>query len=258
MYSNLLTINLPLDSRSFNTPSFYLSSQTSKLDACFDIFLVEVSDIRGVALHEVLNFSAYRGKNAGKLRKAAGTLRKNIDCLLPGFLNLPPGSNILEDEKLKQRLHDRVYRLASGNRYLNNSEFGKQSYYASYILPVLRQKREELMEDSAVEDMLKFLRDGEEFEPYFAQIPQILPLEPDLEEYWKMLYVSRRLYGTGKIIQFAIEKELEMDPRIFQDKEGNHFGTELHQYLLDSDLFEEDETISGVSLLPTISFFSLS
>ncbi|OOQ86806.1 hypothetical protein PEBR_19672 [Penicillium brasilianum] len=82
----------------------------------------------------------------------------------------------------------------------------------THILPVLRQKRDELMEDSAVEDMLKFLRDGEEFEPYFAQVPQILPLEPDLEKYWKMLYVSRRLYGTGKIIQFAKEKELEMDP----------------------------------------------
>ncbi|CEJ61283.1 hypothetical protein PMG11_09820 [Penicillium brasilianum] len=105
--------------------------ETSKLDACFDIFLVEVREIRGVALHEVLNFSEYRGKNAGKLRKAAGTLRKNIDSLLPGFLNLPAGSNILEDEKLKQKLHDRVYRLASGNRYLSNSEFGKQSYYAS-------------------------------------------------------------------------------------------------------------------------------
>jgi hypothetical protein len=85
----------------------------------------------------------------------------------------------------------------------------------AHVLPVLRQKHDELMEEGAVEDMLKFLRDGEEFEPEFAQVPQILPVEPDLEKYWKMLYVSRRLYGTGKINPICQRKGVGNGPRDF-------------------------------------------
>lgn len=98
--------------------------------------------------------------------------------------------------------------------------------------------------------MRRFLRDGKEFEPKFAQIPLILPVDSDLEKYWKLLYVSRKLHGIGDIIQFAKERNLEMDCRMFQDNQdngGNYLGTELHGYSTDS-WYAEDEPFSDVSV----------
>lgn len=125
----------------------------------------------------------------------------------------------------------------------------------AHVLPVLSQKHDDYLEEGAVEEMLRFLRDGEGFEPTFAQIPQILPVESDLEKYWKMLYLSRRLHGTRKIMEFAKERKLEMDPGMFQDRKGNYFGTELHRYSVDPHLFDMGESISEVGLLPKISYF---
>lgn len=122
----------------------------------------------------------------------------------------------------------------------------------SHVVPVLRQKHDEGAEEEAVRDMLGFLRDGDEFEPTFAQLPQIIPVDTDLEKYWKMLYVSRRFHGTRKIVQFAQERNLEMEPGIFQDTKGNYFGTELHPYLVETGLFE-GESITAVSHLPDIT-----
>ncbi|KAF3392552.1 hypothetical protein F1880_008831 [Penicillium rolfsii] len=115
----------------------------------------------------------------------------------------------------------------------------------THVLPVLRQKHDKLAEEEAVRDMLGYLRDGEEFEPMFSQLPQIIPVDNDLEKYWKMLYVSRRLHGTRKIIQFAQERNLEMEPGMFQDTKGNYFGIELHPYLVETRLFE-GESITDI------------
>lgn len=127
----------------------------------------------------------------------------------------------------------------------------------AHVLPVLRQKHDEDAEEQAVTDMLGFLRDGDEFEPTFAQLPQIIPVDKDLEKYWKMLHVSRRLHGTRKIIQFAQERNLEMEPGLFQDTKGNYFGTELHPYLVETESYE-GQSITTVSTFPdTINVFFL-
>lgn len=116
-----------------------------------------------------------------------------------------------------------------------------------HVLPVLRQKHDDSLESDAVEYMLKYLRDGEEFEPIFVQVPRHIPIEEDVEKYWKMLYVSRRLHGMRKIVQFAKEKRLDMDPTMFQDTKGNYLGTKLHGFSVYSDPSEEDEPIAAVS-----------
>jgi hypothetical protein len=119
----------------------------------------------------------------------------------------------------------------------------------AHVLPVLRQKHDEGVEEEAVRDVLGFLRDCDEFEPTFTQLPQIIPVDKDLGKYWKMLHVSRRLHGTRKIIQCAQERNLEIESRMFQDTKGNYFGTELHPYLVETELFEGD-SITAVSHLP--------
>lgn len=91
---------------------------------------MELRDIHNEAHHELLNFSEYTGKSNDKLQHAASTLQENINTLLPGFLDLPTGTNILENEKLTQKLHDQVHRLG-GDRGLVKSEFGKQSFHAA-------------------------------------------------------------------------------------------------------------------------------
>ncbi len=117
------------------------------------------------------------------------------------------------------------------------------------VLPVLRQKHDEFVESEAVEGMLKYLRDGEEFEPIFDQVPRHIPIEEDAEKYWKMLYVSRKLHGTRMIARFAKERRLDMEPTMFQDTKGNYLGTELHSFSVNSDLPGEDEPIATVSSL---------
>lgn len=44
------------------------------------------------------------------------------------------------------------------------------------------------------------------------------------------LYISRRLHGTKKIIEFAQERQLEVEPGIFEANKGSYFGTKLHRY----------------------------
>jgi hypothetical protein len=118
----------------------------------------------------------------------------------------------------------------------------------AHVLPLLRQKHDDYIEEVALEDILNYLRDGEEFEPTFSQIPRHIPVQKDLHKFWKMLYVSRRLHGTRKTMEFAVEKKLEMEPMMFQDTKGHYLGTELHPYSVENGTrSEEGEPIAAVS-----------
>lgn len=72
------------------------------------MFLFEINEVRDEASHRLLEFKEYKGEKKAKLRDAAEKLGRNINSLLPGYLNLPSGSSILEDEKVNEKLLDQL------------------------------------------------------------------------------------------------------------------------------------------------------
>lgn len=94
------------------------------------MFLFEINEIRDEASHRLLEFKEYKGEKKAKLRDAAEKLGRNINSLLPGYLNLPSGSSILEDEKVNEKLLDQLNCLG-GERSLTKSDFGKEFFHGA-------------------------------------------------------------------------------------------------------------------------------
>lgn len=92
--------------------------------------MFEINEIRDEDRHGLLEFEGYKGKKEAKLRDAADKLGRNVNSLLPGYLNRPSGSGILEDEKVKVKLRDLLNRLG-GEASLAKSDFGKEFFHGA-------------------------------------------------------------------------------------------------------------------------------
>lgn len=124
--------------------------QTSKLDACLDIFVEEIKEIPTVDLDKLPHSGPDGVKSDPKVQRASITLAKNIGRLIPGYLNDPSGSGILDDEKLiralERRLEDRDLHAVS-----SKSHFGQGPHSAAHkslvdtiVSKLSRQSSEEL------------------------------------------------------------------------------------------------------------------
>lgn len=67
------------------------------------------------------------------------------------------------------------------------------------MLPVLENRwgESEFEEwgDQASRNVQQYLRKGTPFDPRFTQVPEVIPLDQDVDHRWKSLYLSRRALG---------------------------------------------------------------
>ncbi|KAJ5151356.1 uncharacterized protein N7482_010608 [Penicillium canariense] len=116
--------------------------EACKLDACMDLFLIELNVIRGSANGypdpegwytgpELPESTQFENIHEERLNRAAVKLEKDINCLLPGFLDSKTAIGILHQKKVRGKLQERWKQLR-GDLTLYSPDFGKQWLHDSH------------------------------------------------------------------------------------------------------------------------------
>lgn len=114
------------------------------------------------------------------------------------------------------------------------------------ILPVLDAERDSDSSYEMVSDCEKFLKKGETFAPEYCQYPPKIPVDEDVDRYWKTLLASRYYSGMREVVDFARQNNLEINPSSIWEQRGVFVGDHLIPYTT-SDIGEEEGSIGEVS-----------
>lgn len=76
----------------------------------------------------------------------------------------------------------------------------------------------------------QYLEDGKTFAPEYEQYPAKIPIDTDVDQYWKTLFFSRCYAGMKRVVKFAHRNNLEINPSGIWKQRGVFVGDHLIPY----------------------------
>lgn len=80
----------------------------------------------------------------------------------------------------------------------------------------------------------RYLEDGETFVPEYRQYPPRIPVDADVDQYWKTLLASRYHPGMGEVAKIARRNNLEINRTSIWKQRGAFVGDHLIPYSINN------------------------
>lgn len=115
------------------------------------------------------------------------------------------------------------------------------------VLPVIKESvGDSDFDKSMIANFLKYLKDGKEFAVQYRQYPTQIPVDLDVDRYWKTLYLARHAIGLEGFLDVTQKLDWKLASKEFWMNRGAFLGVDLKPYTT-TDYSGEDIPLTVVS-----------